>query len=61
MYITDISGEKIKITNLQAAISQANMFLGYFDANEPFRDFEEVQKRYWKDILQKLQALAQLN
>lgn len=49
------------ITNLHAAIDQANVFVGYFETDERFRDFEELQKAYWIDILEKLQALAKLN
>lgn len=61
MHITDLNGKKITITNLNAAIDQVNMFIGYFDSDEYFRDFEEVQKEYWRDILNKLQELAKLN
>ena len=61
MHITDLNGKKIEITNLHAAIDQANMFIGYFDSDERFRDFEEVQKTYWRDIVLKLQELAKLN
>ncbi len=61
MHITDLHGKKINITNLQAAIDQATMFISYFDTEECFRDFEEVQKTYWRDILRKLQELAKLN
>lgn len=61
MYITDLNGKKIRITNLHAAIDQSNMFIGYFDSDERFRDFEEIQKEYWRDIAQKLNDLAKLN
>lgn len=61
MYVTDLHGEKIKITDLQGAISQVTMFLDYFDSDDQFRDFTAVQKKYWKDMLQKLQVLSQLN
>ena len=46
MHITDLNGKEIKITNLHAAIDQATMFIGYFDSDERFRDFEEIQKSY---------------
>lgn len=61
MHIIDLNGKEIKITNLHAAIEQANLFVGYFHTDEQFKDFEEVQKTYWIDILQKLQELAKLN
>lgn len=61
MHITDLNGKEIKITNLHAAIDQANMFIGYFDSDERFRDFEDIQKTYWRDIVRKLQELADLN
>ena len=61
MHITDLNGKEIKITNLHAAIDQANMFIGYFDSDERFRDFEEIQKSYWRDIVCKLQELAKFN
>lgn len=61
MHIIDNNGKKITITNLHAAIDQANVFVGYFETDDRFRDFEEVQKSYWIDILEKLQELAKLN
>lgn len=61
MYITDLNGKKIRITNLHAAIDQANLLIGYFDTEDLFRDFEESQKEYWRDIIEKLQLLAKLN
>jgi hypothetical protein len=61
MYITDMNGKTIQITNLHAAIDQANLLIGYFDSEDRFRDFEEVQKEYWRDVVQKLQHLAKLN
>ncbi len=61
MHITDINGKQIKITNLYAAIEQANLFVSYFDSDDRFRDFEAVQKQYWRDIIRQLQDLARLN
>lgn len=61
MHITDLNGKQINITNLHAAIDQANIFIGYFESDDRFRDFEESQKEYWRDILHKLQDLAKLN
>lgn len=61
MHIIDSNGKKIKITNLHEAINQANVLVGYFQTEEKFKDFEELQKNYWIDILHKLQELAKLN
>jgi protein involved in temperature-dependent protein secretion len=61
MYVTDLAGKKIKITNRHAAIDQANIFIGYFETDEHFHDFEEGQKTYWRDIIRQLQELAKLN
>jgi hypothetical protein len=61
MYITDLNGKKTEITNLHAAIDQATTFVGYFTTDERFKDFEEIQKEYWRDILSKLRLLADLN
>lgn len=61
MQIIDINGKIIKISNLQAAIDQAAIFIGYLDTDEHFRDFEEIQKEYWRDILNKLNELSKLN
>jgi hypothetical protein len=61
MHIIDLNGKKITISNLHEAINQANVLVGYFETDERFKDFEEVQKTYWIDILQKLQELAKLN
>jgi hypothetical protein len=61
MYITDMNGKKITITNLHNAIDQTNLLIGYFESDERFKDFEETQKGYWLDISYKLQDLAKLN
>lgn len=61
MFITDLHGKQIKITNLHAAIDQAALLVGYFATDKRFHDFEETQKTYWQDVLKKLQELAKLN
>ncbi|MES2331215.1 MAG: hypothetical protein V4539_16540 [Bacteroidota bacterium] len=61
MYITDLNGKQIRITNLHTAIDQSKLLIDYFESDERFRDFEESQKQYWKDVLNKLQELAKLN
>lgn len=61
MQITDSNGKVIRITNLHAAIDQAKLLIDYFENDVRFKDFEESQKAYWRDVLFKLQELAQLN
>jgi hypothetical protein len=61
MYITDLNGKRIEISNLKACLDQTAAMIGYFNTEESFSDFDELQQAYWKDILAKLEALAKLN
>ncbi|MBV9986040.1 MAG: hypothetical protein JO301_00055 [Chitinophagaceae bacterium] len=57
MYITDNTGRQIKVTDLDAALAQAELFAQYFHEDKAFSDFDELQKSYWLDIIAKLKEL----
>ena len=57
MYIIDIHGKQIEVTNLVEAIKQAAMFVDMHHENEAFKKPDEDLKIYWRDILMKLQNL----
>ncbi|MES2006288.1 MAG: hypothetical protein V4450_17350 [Bacteroidota bacterium] len=57
MYITDINNQPIKVTDLDAALTQAKTFTEYFHEDKAFADMDKRQKDYWLDILDKLTQL----
>jgi hypothetical protein len=61
MKITDLNGQKIKVTDLIAAIRQAETFKDYH--HEPPRPkMDKRRQAYWTDIYNKLMNLkTQLN
>lgn len=61
MKITDLNGQEIKVTDLIAAIRQAETFKDYH--HEPPRpEMDKSRQAYWTDIYNKLLNLqTQLN
>jgi hypothetical protein len=57
MYIIDIHGKQIEVTDLAEAIKQAAMFAGMRHENKAFKKMDEDLKIYWRDIFMKLQNL----
>lgn len=57
MYIIDNTGRKIEVTDLDAALKQAETFADYFHEDKAFADLDQLQKSYWLDIIEKLKQL----
>ncbi len=57
MYIIDITGKRIEVSNLPDAIKQAAMFSEMQHEDDAFKKMDEDLKIYWNDILIKLQHL----
>ena len=57
MYITDLNGCEIEITDLKEAIKIAKRNTGYSHEDKSFSDFDKRQKAYWVDIHEKLTAI----
>ena len=61
MHINDMNGQRIEVTNLEEAISQASMFTDMKHEDASFSKLDDQLKIYWKDILNKLNALKKIN
>jgi hypothetical protein len=57
MYIIDMAGKKIEITDLQLAILQADDFRHYTVSSPGAQQFGAKQKAYREDFYQKLLLL----
>ena len=57
MYITDLNGCEIEITDLKEAIKVAKRNTGYSHEDKSFSEFDKRQKAYWVDIHEKLTAI----
>ncbi len=57
MYITDLNGCEIEITDLKEAIKIAKRNTGYSHEDKSFSEFDKRQKAYWVDIHDKLTAI----
>ncbi|WP_367866985.1 3-isopropylmalate dehydratase [Pedobacter sp. WC2423] len=59
MEITDLSGTKIKVTDLKKAIKQANLFKSYAHENpSPAQILSDMKlQSYWSDFHDKLVEL----
>lgn len=57
MYINDINGERIEVTDLEKAISQASMFSSMKHEDAKFNKRDNELRIYWEDILVKLNEL----
>ena len=57
MYITDLNGCEIEITDLKEAIKIAKRNTGYSHEDKSLSEFDKRQKAYWVDIHEKLTAI----
>lgn len=57
MYITDLNGCEIAITDLKEAVKIAKRNTGYSHEDKSFSEFDKRQKAYWTDIYTKLKAV----
>lgn len=57
MYINDMKGRRIEVTDLEKAISQASLFRGMKHEDARFSKLDDELNTYWQDILNKLNAL----
>jgi len=62
MHIVDLNGKKVKVTNLQLAILQADDYRHYSLAGSAHQEYNRRQQAYWEDFYVKLLLLEnQLN
>ena len=59
MYITDINGAQLEVTDLEGAIVQATIYTDYrhMDSTPAQRNFDRKVNAYWADLRIKLDAL----
>lgn len=55
MYITDLYGKRIEITNPKDSVEQLKVLIKYFESETACITFNKAEKDYWKDILDKLE------
>jgi hypothetical protein len=56
-YITDLNGEKIKVTDLEKALAEADEYRHYRHTNKKYKVFDESRQAYWQDLYEKLKEL----
>lgn len=54
MHIFDNEGNQLTITNLEAAIEQAQSLADFRHVDPAFEELDETLNAYWNDILTKL-------
>ncbi|MVZ63782.1 hypothetical protein GQF63_17295 [Sphingobacterium humi] len=59
MYITDLNGFLIEVTDLDEAIRITANYKEHRHKNKRFSEFDKRQKAYWTDMYEKLTALKQ--
>ncbi|MDX6182370.1 hypothetical protein SGQ44_08110 [Flavobacterium sp. Fl-77] len=57
MYVTDLNGYLIEITDLKEAIKMAQEYKEYRHEDKNFSEFDKRQKAYWQDMYEKLTAI----
>ena len=57
MKITDLNGNILTVTDLSAAIEQAADIKDYRHHDPVFKEFDDQQQAYWKDLYEKLLQL----
>lgn len=59
MYITDLNGCPIKVTDLGEAIRIAEEYRAYKHGDKSYSAFDERRKAYWTDMYDKLTAIRE--
>ena len=59
MYITDINGCSIEVTDLDEAIRITAECKEYRHRDKSFSEFDKRQKAYWTDMYEKLTAIKE--
>lgn len=61
MYITDLNGCLIEVTDLEKAIQITADYKQYRYKDKSFSEFDKRQKDYWTDMHEKLIAIKQIS
>lgn len=56
MYVTDLNGCLIEVTDLDEAIQITEDYKEYKHKDKSFSEFDKRQKAYWTDMYEKLKA-----
>lgn len=59
MYIIDKNGKQITVTDIKAAIKQAEAFKDYRHETPGFEELDNILREYWTDMYEKLLRLQQ--
>jgi hypothetical protein len=59
MYITDLNGFLIEVTDLDEALKIVKRNTGYSHEDKSFSEFDKRQKAYWTDMFEKLTAIKE--
>lgn len=59
LYVQDLNGQQIEVTDLDQAIKQTSWFKEYSHKDKSFEEFDRKQKTYWTDMYEKLVALKE--
>lgn len=54
MKVIDLAGRPIRVTDLEAAIKQADRFRNQYHEDPRFAELDERLRGYWEDFYQKL-------
>ncbi|RKE52453.1 hypothetical protein DFQ12_2689 [Sphingobacterium detergens] len=57
MYITDLNGCLIEVTDLNKAIQSVAEYKEYRHKDKSFSEFDKRQRAYWTDMFEKLSAI----
>jgi hypothetical protein len=59
MYITDLNGCLIEVTDLDEAIKITADYKEYRHKDKSFSEFDKRQKVYWTDMYEKVKAIKE--
>lgn len=59
MYITDLNGCQIEVTDLEDAIRITAEYKEYRHKDKSYSEFDKRKKAYWTDMYEKLKAIKE--
>ena len=57
LYLKDLNGEQITVTDLDQALAEADEYRHYRHTSKKYKAFDDSRQAYWQDLYEKLKEL----
>lgn len=57
LYLKDLKGELITVTDLDKALAEVDEYRHYRHTSKKYKEFDDSRQAYWQDLYEKLKEL----